>query len=59
MTPRASKIEDSVCMELGVDRIKFPANWKGRGSSAGAFREQLMLRMLKPDLLVGFHNDID
>lgn len=36
-----------------------PANWNGRGSSAGAFRNELMLRMLKPDFVIGFHHNID
>lgn len=38
----------------GVDQVKFPANWSGRGRGAGPFRNQLMIDLLRPDLVVAF-----
>lgn len=36
---------DDLCKELGMDRIKIPANWEGRGKPAGSQRNQLMLEV--------------
>src|SRR5262245_13933217 len=40
--------------KYGIDQAKFPANWTGRGKSAGPFRNQLMLDVAKPALVVAF-----
>ena len=38
----------------GVDQVKFPANWRGRGNSAGPYRNAIMLQLIPPDLVVAF-----
>jgi hypothetical protein len=40
--------------KFGVDQCMFPANWKGRGGSAGPFRNALMLEVAQPDVVVAF-----
>jgi len=40
--------------QAGVDEVKFPANWSGRGRSAGPYRNQLMIDLLLPELVVAF-----
>lgn len=40
--------------ERGVNRCVFPANWKGKGKAAGPMRNQMMLTLMKPTLLVAF-----
>lgn len=60
----ADRIADEVCAELGIDRVKCPANWEGRKSIrngrpvywAGPWRNQFMLDFGKPvGLVVAFH----
>jgi hypothetical protein len=38
--------------ELGIGRVIFPANWSGEGRSAGFFRNQRMLDLTRPDLVI-------
>lgn len=51
----ADTIADQEAKKLGIDRVVFPANWEGRGLRAGFVRNELMLRMGKPDLVIGYH----
>lgn len=50
----ADYLADVVAKELGLDRVKFPANWEGRGKKAGPLRNRLMLEMCQPDLVLAF-----
>lgn len=38
----------------GVDQVRVPANWNGRGTGAGPFRNKLMLDLFDVDLVVAF-----
>lgn len=38
----------------GVPRAEFPANWTGEGRAAGGLRNQRMLDVAMPDLVVAF-----
>lgn len=40
--------------EEGIQVVAVPANWKGEGKSAGPKRNQLMLDLLEPDIVVAF-----
>jgi hypothetical protein len=44
---------DNVCTALGLDHIKFYANWKHYGKAAGPIRNRKMLDM-KPDEVWAF-----
>lgn len=37
----------------------FPAKWQIYGAAAGPIRNSEMLKKAKPDLVVGFHNNIE
>jgi|SRR5689334_23706362 len=50
----ADSLGDRWAKENGVDRVVFPANWTGRGRAAGPVRNQLMLDIGKPDMVVAF-----
>lgn len=43
---------DSEATRLGYDIAMFPANWSGRGKPAGPFRNELMITLMKPDLVI-------
>lgn len=45
--------------QLGIEVLKFPANWKLHGKAAGPIRNQQMLDEGKPDLVMAFHDDIE
>jgi hypothetical protein len=42
------------CKATGLQEIKVPANWKGHGLSAGPRRNQFMIDLLRPDVVVAF-----
>ena len=44
---------------LGIPVLKFPADWRRHGLSAGPVRNRQMLREGKPTLVLAFHNFID
>ncbi len=50
----ADWIADAVAVSRGIDRVKFPANWGGRGKSAGMFRNRLMFDLMQPDVVLAF-----
>jgi hypothetical protein len=45
--------------ELGFDYRVYPANWSKYGKSAGPKRNQNMIDIEKPVLVIAFHDDID
>jgi N-glycosidase YbiA len=54
----ADQISKEIAEELGMEVLKFPANWS-LGKKAGPLRNAKMLKEGKPNLVVAFHNDID
>lgn len=44
---------------LGIEVLRFPADWDGEGRSAGMKRNQKMLHEGHPDLVLAFHDDIN
>lgn len=50
----ADWIANAVAMGLGIDVVRFPANWNGRGKKAGPHRNRLMFDMVRPDLVLAF-----
>lgn len=47
-----------VAEELHITVLPFPANWTKFGRAAGPIRNRQMLDEGKPDLVIGFHNNI-
>lgn len=54
----ADQQADQSAEELGIDRIIFPANWKGRRKAAGPIRNSKMLKEGQPNWLWAFHKDL-
>lgn len=52
----ADRLAGEVAIEMGISLLKFPAEWKKYGRSAGPIRNQLMLNEGKPDFVVAFHD---
>lgn len=50
----ADWIADTVAVTRGIDRVKFPANWNGRGKAAGPIRNRLMFDLLQPEVVLAF-----
>jgi hypothetical protein len=44
--------------QCGIKYIEYPADWQRFGKSAGPRRNQIMLDMEKPDLILVFHPDL-
>jgi len=44
----------ALCAREGLDEVRFPANFRGRGKSGGPFRNQLMLDLGKPEVVFAF-----
>jgi hypothetical protein len=44
--------------QCGIRYIEYPAGWRRFGRSAGPRRNQILLDMKKPDLLLVFHEDL-
>jgi hypothetical protein len=53
--PGLDSLVDERCQQLGIDRVRFPANWKGRNLSAGPVRNVMMLDVGSPDEVRAFH----
>jgi hypothetical protein len=47
-------IAHEIAMSLGLDVVRFPANWNGHGKSAGPQRNRRMYDMVQPDLVLAF-----
>jgi len=45
--------------DCGLEFREYPAQWQRYGRSAGPIRNQQMIDMEKPQLVVAFHEDID
>ena len=45
-------------IELGLEHLDFPANWKQFGRAAGTIRNTAMLNE-RPDLVIAFHDNIE
>lgn len=50
----ADWIANEVAKSLGLDVARFPANWNGRGKTAGPYRNRLMFDMCQPELVLAF-----
>jgi hypothetical protein len=44
---------------LGIEVLRFPADWDTYGKAAGPIRNSQMLREGKPDVIIGFHYNIN
>ncbi len=55
----ADKLAGIVGDELGIEVLRFPADWDKYGKAAGPIRNSQMLREGKPDVVIGFHYKID
>jgi hypothetical protein len=44
---------------LGIEVLRFPADWEKYGRAAGPIRNSQMLKEGNPDVVVGFHHDIE
>jgi len=43
----------------GIEVLRFPADWTTYGKAAGPIRNSQMLREGKPDVIVGFHYNVN
>lgn len=50
----ADELANRWARDNGIDRVVVPANWEKHGRAAGPRRNQLMLDLLKPDMVVAF-----
>jgi len=44
---------------MGIEVLRFPADWEKYGRAAGPIRNSQMLKEGNPDIVVGFHYKID
>lgn len=51
--PHVDTVADDIARERGWDRIVFPANWEGRGRSAGHVRNSFMMKYGQPTHVLG------
>lgn len=54
----ADTLAGQVAFELGMEVVTFPAEWHLYGKAAGPRRNQTMLDLGKPDLVLAFHADL-
>lgn len=54
----ADLLARQVALELGIEVIGVPAVWNKYGKGAGPIRNQKMLDIGKPEIVLAFHNDI-
>jgi len=54
----ADSIAGKCARERGLEVLEFPANWNAYGKLAGFIRNRQMLAEGKPDIVVGFHENI-
>jgi hypothetical protein len=45
-------------LECGFRYVEYPADWQRFGKSAGPIRNQQMLDIGRPDLILAFHEDL-
>ena len=54
----ADSLAREVAEELGLEVMKFPADWSKYHRAAGPIRNQQMLQQGKPDMVLAFHNNL-
>lgn len=59
MARGADTIAAEWAIEKNVPLMKFPANWKEYGKSAGPIRNREMLKKGNPDMVLAFHDNIN
>jgi hypothetical protein len=55
----ADQLAGDVARHFGFHVAEFPADWKRYGRSAGVIRNQRMLDLAQPDLVIAFHEHLD
>jgi hypothetical protein len=55
----ADTLARMVAEELGIPVEKYPADWNTHGKKAGPIRNRQMLKEGKPDMVIGFHDDLE
>lgn len=55
----ADSLGREVAEELGIQVLKFPAQWDKYGRAAGLIRNQQMLDEGKPNLVLAFHSHLN
>jgi hypothetical protein len=55
----ADTLARMVAEELGIPIEKYPADWNTHGKKAGPIRNRQMLKEGKPDMVIGFHDDLE
>lgn len=54
----ADLLAGSVAQELGFEELEFRADWRRFGKAAGFLRNQRMLTIGQPDIVLAFHHDL-
>lgn len=54
----ADSIARECALEMGLEVVKFPADWKKFGKGAGPIRNLQMITEGRPDVVVAFHNNL-
>lgn len=52
--PGADTLAGLYAADHGIDCVAFPANWERHGPAAGPMRNQRMLEVAKPELVIAF-----
>jgi YspA, cpYpsA-related SLOG family len=55
----ADKLAVEVAQKLGLNFREYPANWSLYGKKAGPIRNQQMIDLESPDLVIAFHPDLN
>ena len=55
----ADSIARNIAIELGIEVLRYPANWNKYGRAAGVIRNTQMLKEGKPDMVLAFHDHIE
>lgn len=50
----ADSLADEVAKEIGINRVKFPANWTKHKRSAGPIRNRIMIELVQIDVVLAF-----
>ncbi len=50
----ADSVAHAVATGRGIDVVRCPANWNGRGKAAGMHRNRLMFDLVQPDVVLAF-----
>ncbi len=54
VAPGADRMADEYARKNNIDRALFPPNWVKHGKRAGPIRNQYMIDLCKPDLVIAF-----